>query len=182
LAGRTFPISPSDLPAALQQAYFNEHPAFDPAIAGAVREYGIVADCLRTWPGAQRSQNPEASMVAVGRHAHALTDTHLRNYDYGSGSPLAKLIALHGQVIMLGAPLDTITLLHYAENVARLRQKAVVRYPCPILQGGQKVWIDRKARRKLWSFSPGSEASVRGLSQQSGCPTDFVLPGWKTHV
>ena len=43
---------------------------------------------------------------------------------------------------MLGAPLDTITLLHYAENRANLRHKAVVRYSYPVLRDGEKVWID----------------------------------------
>jgi aminoglycoside 3-N-acetyltransferase len=43
---------------------------------------------------------------------------------------------------MLGAPLDTITLLHHAEYRAALRHKQVIRYPCPILRDGQTVWVD----------------------------------------
>jgi aminoglycoside 3-N-acetyltransferase len=172
-----------DLPAALQQAYYDEHPAFDPAIARAVRDFGIVAECLRTWPGAQRSQNPEASMVAVGLQTRSLTDAHPRNYGYGPGSPLAKLIELHGQVLMLGAPLDTITLLHYAENVARLRQKAMVRYSCPIQEGGQRVWIDmEEPAASRWASAQAVKRACRGLSQQSRCSTTFVLRDGNTHA
>src|SRR5262249_426640 len=57
------------------------------------------------------------------------------------GSPLARLVASKGQVLMLGAPLDTITLLHHAEFLARLRHKSIVHYRCPVLQDGLTVWI-----------------------------------------
>jgi aminoglycoside 3-N-acetyltransferase len=129
------------LPADERQAYEREHPPFDLATARAVRDHGILAECVRTWPGAQRSANPEASMVAIGAAAHELTRDHPRDYGYGAGSPLARLIAHGGRVLLLGAPLDTITLLHYAENVARLRDKATVRYRYPALVDGQRVWI-----------------------------------------
>lgn len=126
----------------MRQTYYTEHPAFDPQTSRAVREHGILAECLRTWPGAQRSENPEASMVAVGAQARWLTQDHPLNYGYGLDSPLDKLIGLTGQVLLLGAPLDTITLLHYAENRATLRRKKVVRYQCPVQQGGEKAWVD----------------------------------------
>ena len=38
---------------------------------------------------------------------------------YGARSPFARLVEADGQVLMLGAPLDTVTLLHHAEAVAR---------------------------------------------------------------
>ncbi len=130
------------LPEEVQQRYLAEHPPFDPAIARATRDHSIIAECLRTWPGAARSENPEASMVAVGARAGELVRDHPLNYGYGAGSPLAKLVAWHGNVLMLGAPLDTITLLHHAEYRARLRHKAIVRYRCPVLRDGQTVWIE----------------------------------------
>src|SRR5579885_1212807 len=131
-----------DLPADLQQRYLAEHPPFDPAIARAVRDHGIIAECLRTWPGAERSANPEASMVAVGARAHELVAEHPRDYGYGAGPPLARLVAWQGKVLMLGAPLDTITLLHHAEFLARLRHKAMVHYRYPALRDGQTVWVE----------------------------------------
>jgi len=127
---------------AARDAYYAEHPAFDPAIARAVRDHGMFAELVRTWPGAQRSLNPESSMVAVGAQAAWLTQDHPLNYGYGLDSPLDKLVRADGQVLLLGSPLENITLLHYAENRANLRHKNVVRYPCPILRDGQRVWIE----------------------------------------
>lgn len=131
-----------ELPAEARQTYYDEHPPFDPATARAVRENSILAEFLRTWPGAQRSLNPEASMVAVGADAQQITRDHPLDYGYGPGSPLAKLVEHKGHVLMLGAPLDTITLLHHAENRARMAHKNIVRYQCPVLRDGQKVWVD----------------------------------------
>jgi aminoglycoside 3-N-acetyltransferase len=53
------------------------------------------------------------------------------DYGYGEGSPLAGLVAAHGKVLLLGAPLDTITLLHHAEHLARVPDKRVIRYEVP---------------------------------------------------
>lgn len=132
----------ADLPPDERQAYHDHHPAFDPAIARAVRDHSILAEFFRTWPGTQRSANPEASMIANGAQAAHLTADHPLNYGYGAGSPLEKLVELGGYVLMLGAPLDTITLLHYAEFRAWLRHKQVIHYTCPIWRDGQKVWVE----------------------------------------
>lgn len=131
-----------DLPADVRQVYYDEHPPFDPATARSVRENSVLAEFLRTWPGAQRSLNPEASIVAVGARASEITQNHPLNYGYGPGSPLAKLVDWGGHVLLLGAPLDAITLLHYAENRARMRHKNIIHYQCPVLQDGRKVWVD----------------------------------------
>jgi aminoglycoside 3-N-acetyltransferase len=132
----------SNLPLALQQDYYAEHPPFDPRIARAVRDHGILAEIVRGWPGAQRSLNPEASVAAIGARAEWITRDHPLNYGYGAGSPLEKLVEAQGQVLMLGAPLDTLTLLHYAENRAQMRHKRIIHYSCPILREGERVWVE----------------------------------------
>jgi aminoglycoside 3-N-acetyltransferase len=132
----------AELPSEAQAVYRAEFPPFDPVTARAVRGYGILVECLRTWPDVQRSLNPEVSMVAVGGRAIWLTRDHPLNYGYGAGSPFAKLVEVQGKVLLIGSPLDNITLLHYAENRARLRQKRVIHYSCPILRDGIKVWVE----------------------------------------
>jgi aminoglycoside 3-N-acetyltransferase len=132
----------SNLPPAVQQEYYAEHPPFDPRIARAMRDHGILAEIVRGWPSARRSLNPEASVAAIGARAEWITQDHPLNYGYGAGSPLEKLVEARGQVLMLGAPLDTLTLLHYAENRARMRHKRVIRYSCPILREEERVWVE----------------------------------------
>ena len=125
-----------------QAVYLAECPPFDPMTSRANRRWSILTEYLRTWPGACRSANPAASVVAVGAKAQWITENHPLQYGYGPGSPLAKLCEAGGQVLLLGAPLDTVTLLHYSEHVADVPNKRTVRYAVPILRDGQRVWVE----------------------------------------
>lgn len=125
-----------------QRAYLEECPPFDSVTSPAVRQWSILTEYLRTWPDARRSQHPDGSFAAVGARAEWLTKDHPLQYGYGPGSPLARLCEAGGRVLLLGAPFDTITLLHYAEHLARVPNKRTVRYKMPVLRDGVRVWVD----------------------------------------
>jgi aminoglycoside 3-N-acetyltransferase len=105
-----------------------EIPVFDKLIAHAARDHGVLHETMRTWPGAVRSDHPDAGVVAIGSLAAWITADHPFQYGYGKDSPFDKIVRAGGRVLMLGAPLDTITLLHYAENEARIPDKRICRY------------------------------------------------------
>lgn len=105
-----------------------EVPVFDKRIAHAARDHGVLHETIRNWPGAIRSDHPDAGVAAIGARAAWITADHPLQYGYGPGSPLEKILRLGGRVLMLGAPLDTITLLHYAESEARIPGKRIRRY------------------------------------------------------
>jgi len=134
------PYGMEEWPAAWRDAYAAELPPFDPTTAEAVHANGRLPERIRTWPGARRSRQPEAGMVAVGARAAWLTADHPWDDAYGAGSPLAKLVEADGQVLALGAPLDTLTLLHHAEATARVPSKRRVAYRMPLLEEGRIVW------------------------------------------
>ena len=129
-------------PDAKRRAYLEECPPFDPATSRAVMGWSILTEYLRTTPGAHRSGNPEASVAAIGAKADWLTADHPLNYGFGRGSPFEKLCEAGGEILLLGTPLETITLLHYAESLADVPNKRMVRYRQPILRGEQTVWVD----------------------------------------
>lgn len=134
------PFDLADQPPDWRRAYETELPPFDLATSEAVHEYGRLPERIRTWPGAVRSRQPEASVAAVGARAAWLTADHPWDDPYGAGSPLAKLVAAEGQVLMLGAPLDSITLLHHAEATAKTPRKRRVTYRMPVRAEGRTVW------------------------------------------
>lgn len=136
------PYELAEWPERRQRAYLEECPPFDPATSPAVRKWSILTEYLRTWPGACRSQHPDGSFAAVGAQAEWITRDHPLQYGYGPGSPLAKLCQAGGQVLLLGAPFDTITLLHYAEHLAKVPNKRIVRYKMPVLRDDQRVWVE----------------------------------------
>ncbi|AZO77637.1 MULTISPECIES: aminoglycoside 3-N-acetyltransferase [unclassified Bosea (in: a-proteobacteria)] len=147
-------------------------PPFDPQRSRAIRDNGVLPEFLRTTPGALRSGNPGASLVALGAKAEWFTADHPLDYGYGDGSPLAKLVAAGGKVLMLGAPLDTLTLLHHAEHLARIPGKRVRRIEAPLATPSGTQW------RMIEEFDTG-DPIVAGLADDyfAGIVTDFLASG-----
>lgn len=117
-------------------------PVFDKRIAHAALDHGILHEALRTWPDAIRSDHPDAGVLAIGPLAAHITAEHPFQYGYGPGSPLEKIAQANGRVLMVGAPLDTITLLHYAEHIAELPGKRIRRYRRLMPSDNGPQWID----------------------------------------
>lgn len=115
-------------------------PAFDPATAPPYRAFGALNAFICAHPGVRRSPHPDANMAAIGRLAGDLTCTHSLHEGYGAGSPLERFVHNAGRVLLLGAPLDAVTVLHYAEAISAIPGKRRVSYEVPLLEDGRKVW------------------------------------------
>ncbi len=127
-------------PAEWQEEIRAGHPAFDPERSEADHSYGRLPEALRLQPGAVRSRHPDASFAALGAAAHRLMDDHPWDDPHGPDTPLARLVELGGKVLLLGAPLDSLTLLHHAEALAEAPGKRFVDYEQPIAVDGRRVW------------------------------------------
>jgi aminoglycoside 3-N-acetyltransferase len=147
-------------------------PPFDRAASRASRDNGVLPEFLRTWPGARRSGNPGASVAALGARAERFTADHPLDYGYGPGSPLATLVEARGKVVMIGAPLDTMTLLHHAEHLADLPGKRVIRYEVPFATGGGVEW---RTVEEFDTAQPVVEAF--GDDHFAAIVTDFLAGG-----
>jgi aminoglycoside 3-N-acetyltransferase len=140
-----------------RRAYLDEMPAFDPLTSSSSSEMGRLPERLRTWPGALRSGHPECSMAALGPHSARLMHPHPDNDAFGHGTPLARLVEMNGQVLVLGAPLETLTLLHHAEAIADAGPKVRVTYHMPVLKEGRRVWCvyhDINSSEGAYNYEP----------------------------
>ena len=129
-----------DRPPEYRAAYAEEPPRWDPATGEIDPDYGRIPERLRTWPGTLRSVHPEASVVAVGSRAEWLVSPH--EDGYGAGSPFARLVSAGGDVLMLGAPLETVTLLHHAEAIASAPGKRTITYDIALADGSVRSYTD----------------------------------------
>ena len=91
-----------------------ETPGFDPAVTPS-RFMGVLAELVRTCPGARRSDHPQVSFAALGPAAERVVADHSRVDMLGEGSPLARLYDLDADVLFLGVDHGSNTSLHLAE-------------------------------------------------------------------
>jgi aminoglycoside 3-N-acetyltransferase len=90
------------------------YPPFDPERTPS-RGMGVVAECVRTWPGARRSAHPVTSFAALGARAAEIVATHPANCRLGESSPLGVLDRFGASVLLLGVGFDKCTAFHLAE-------------------------------------------------------------------
>lgn len=118
-----------------------EHwPAYDKEVTPAIG-MGSVAEMLRKWPGARRSDHPARSVAAVGRHAAYITADHDLSNIFGSGSPLDKCYQLDGHVLLIGVGHDKNTSLHLAETRASFPGKTMTEESSAVMIDGKREWI-----------------------------------------
>lgn len=80
---------------------------------------GVIADRFWRRAGVLRSDSPH-SFAALGPHAAAITAPHPPQDPHGPGTPVARVHALDGQVLLLGVDHDANTTIHLAEALANV--------------------------------------------------------------
>jgi aminoglycoside 3-N-acetyltransferase len=93
----------------------HEAPGFDPERTPASRWMGRLAELVRTWPGARRSNHPQVSFAALGARAAEIVARHRLDDALGEDSPLGAVYRLDGKVLLLGCGHDSNTSLHLSE-------------------------------------------------------------------
>src|SRR5690348_4013758 len=76
---------------------------------------GAIAERVRTWPGAVRSDHPQTSFAAIGPLAGKLMAGHTLVSQLGEHSPLARLAEVQAKVLLVGVGYDKCTAFHLAE-------------------------------------------------------------------
>lgn len=102
---------------------------FDPASTPTV-DMGITAELFWRQPGVLRSTHPGASFAAEGPLAERICQPQPLSPPHGPDSPVGRVHALGGQVLLLGVTHGESTTLHLAEAIARVPYS--VSHPCVV--------------------------------------------------
>jgi len=100
---------------------------------------GRIAECVRTAPGAVRSQHPQTSFAALGPQAGLLMSDHRLDCHLGESSPLRRLYDASAWVLLMGVGYEACTCFHLAEyRYVAFPPRQV--YGCVIAEQGQRQW------------------------------------------
>lgn len=106
---------------------------FDPR-STPTADMGITAELFWRQPGVLRSTHPGGSFAAEGPHAEEICRPQPLSPPHGPDSPVGRVHALGGQVLLLGVTHSEDTTLHLAEALARVPYS--VTHPCVVEEAG----------------------------------------------
>ncbi|MBD3555327.1 AAC(3) family N-acetyltransferase [Streptomyces sp. SP18CM02] len=110
---------------------------YDPALTPAP-SMGVLAETVRTAPGAGRSAHPQTSFAALGPRAHRLLAGHRPDCHLGEDSPLARLYEADAKILLLGTGYGTCTAFHLGEY--RVPDPPRGNYRCVVAPHGVRRW------------------------------------------
>ncbi|WTS98324.1 AAC(3) family N-acetyltransferase [Streptomyces sp. NBC_00096] len=122
------------------RAFRERMPAFDAARTPS-HGMGVLAEAVRTAPGAARSAHPQTSFAAIGEGARELCAEHPLTSHLGEESPLGRMCGKGWKVLMINVGFSVCTAFHLAEY--RIPKPPLRMYECvvkvnlPGLPGGQ---------------------------------------------
>jgi aminoglycoside 3-N-acetyltransferase len=96
---------------------------------------GITAELFWRHPGVLRSDHPGGSFAAAGPRAAQICAPQPLSPPHGPQSPVGRVHALGGQVLLLGVGHSEDTTLHLAESLAPVPYS--VAHPCVVVVDGQ---------------------------------------------
>jgi aminoglycoside 3-N-acetyltransferase len=112
---------------------------------------GAITEAVRRRPEAFRSVHPTHPYAAIGPLADLLTNEHLHLPTFDLRSPLGKLAAMGGSILLLGVGMNRNTMAHVGETLVNVPCIGQDQWPAQVMDGEGHV---RRAWGMLWREGP----------------------------
>lgn len=136
---------------------------------------GRIAECVRTTPGAVRSEHPQTSFAALGPQAGMFMSDHRFDCHLGESSPLGRLYRAGAWVLLMGVGYEACTCFHLAEYRYRPSPPREI-YRCVIADEDDGRWwsyedvvLDDRDFAALGAAFDQTEHVIRGHVGQAQC-------------
>jgi aminoglycoside 3-N-acetyltransferase len=116
-------------------------PAYDLELT-STRGMGVIPETFRKGRDVIRSPHPHHSFAAWGAHSADVAGTHPLPFGMGDTSPLAKVYALDGWVLLLGVTHANNTSLHLAEYRVLAPTGVPKTAGAPVVVDGERRWVE----------------------------------------
>lgn len=136
---------------------------FDPRVTPSVG-MGVTAELFWRKPGVLRSLHPGASFAAAGPHAAVICEEQPLSPPHGPDSPVGRVYALAGQVLLLGVTHSENTTLHLAEAIAQVPYS--VSHPCVVEVDGELQTLEIEETDHCCAGFRQADAWLRASSAQ----------------
>lgn len=137
-------------------AYFYEYARFgtpfDIDHSPVSTSLGSFSQWINSLPSRRRSWNPLQSIAAIGGQAKDLVGEKTLT-GYGVTSPWHRLRQLNGKVLFLGAPLQSMTFVHYIEQQYGVPHLYFKIYSFPIIKDGKPLNCEPISAVRYLDFS-----------------------------
>ncbi len=114
-------------------------PAYEPQ-KSPTRAMGVINECFRSWPAAQRSAHPHDSFTVWGAGAAQIVAPHEVAHAMDDLSPLGRLYEADAKVLLLGPGFENCTSFHLAECRSG-RLPPLILTGAPMIVRGGRRWI-----------------------------------------
>ncbi len=121
----------------------NESPAYHPDIT-PTRGMDVIVETFRKMPNIIRSNHPVSSFAAWGKNAKFITENHELIADLGEDSPLARIYALNGKILLIGVTHENNSSLHLAEYRSSFPTKKYILTGSAMLINNERKWVEWK--------------------------------------
>ena len=151
-----------------------ETPPYDP-LKSPTQRMGLISELFRTYPNVRRSGHPVSSVAAHGPQAQFLTEKVGLNNRFGPESPYGRLTKIGGKILLLGAPFETMSLLHLSQYL--IGWGTPVQKSACMLVDGVRQWVkfDDFVFPHDWSTDCVQAMVDTGLAVFSGSAKSHIL-------